>query len=106
MGADRMTRFDVYVSSSRAYFFLDGAPAGCTLFPQGFSLAGPVTYTVGDVLYHEGAADELVCAYQKPFPFLHEHQCTETKRHFDDLGFKSGVSAPAWNEATFPCGAY
>jgi hypothetical protein len=106
MGVDRMTRFDVYVSSQRAYFFLDGAPAGCTLYPDGFSLAGPVTFTVGDVLYHEGAADELVCAYQKPFPFLHEHQCTETKRHFDDLGFKSGVAAPSWNEAIFPCGPY
>jgi hypothetical protein len=106
MGVDRMTRFDVYVGSDRAYFFLDGAPAGCTLYPQGFSIAGPVTYSVGDVLYHEGAADELVCAYQKPFPFLHEHQCTETKRHFDDLGFKSGVPAPAWNAATFPCAAY
>jgi hypothetical protein len=106
MGADRMTRFDVYVSSSRAYFFLDGAPAGCTLYPAGFAVSGPVTFTVGDVLYHEGAADELVCAYQKPFPFLHQHQCTETKRHFDDLGFKSGVAAPAWNEAIFPCGAY
>ncbi len=106
MGADRMTRFDVYVSSDRAYFFLDGAPAGCTMFPQGFSISGPVTFTVGDVLYHEGAADELVCAYQKPFPFLHDHQCTETKRHFDDLGFKSGVSAPAWNATTSPCVAY
>jgi hypothetical protein len=106
MGADRMTRFDVYVSFDRAYFLLDGAPAGCTLFPPGFSIAGPVTFTVGDVLYHEGAADELVCAYQKPFPFLHEHQCTETKRHFDDLGFKSGVPAPSWNATVFPCGAY
>jgi hypothetical protein len=106
MGVDRMTRFDVYVSSQRAYLFLDGAPAGCTLYPASLSLAGPVTFTVGDVLYHEGAADELVCAYQKPFPFLHEHQCTEKKRHFDDLGFKSGVPAPAWNEAILPCGAY
>ncbi len=106
MGADRMTRFDVYVSSQRAYFFLDGAPAGCTLYPAGFAISGPVTFTVGDVLYHEGAADEMVCAYQKPFPFLHQHQCTETKRHFDDLGFKSGVAAPAWNEAIMPCGAY
>ena len=105
-GADRMTRFDVYVSSGRAYFFLDGAPAGCTQYPAGFAISGPVSFTVGDVLYHEGAGDELVCAYQKPFPFLHDHQCTETKRHFDDLGFKSGVAAPDWNEALFPCGAY
>jgi hypothetical protein len=106
MGVDRMTRFDVYVSSSRAYLFLDGAPAGCTEYPAGFSISGPVTYTVGDVLYHEGAADEMVCAYQKPFPFLHEHQCTETKRHFDDLGFKSGVAGPTWDETIHPCGAY
>jgi hypothetical protein len=106
MGVDRMTRFDVYVSSERAYFFLDGAPAGCTEYPTGFSLGGPVAVTIGDVLYHEGAGDELVCAYQKPYPFLHAHQCTETKRHFDDVGFKSGLPAPAWNEAIFPCGAY
>jgi hypothetical protein len=106
MGVDRMTRFDVYVSSAQAYFFLDGVPAGCTQYPAGFAIGGTVTYTVGDVLYHEGAADELVCAYQKPFPFLHEHQCTETKRHFDDLGFKSGVPAPSWDETVLPCGAY
>ncbi len=106
MGVDRMTRFDVYVSSQRAYLFLDGAPAGCTEYPAGFAISGPVTYTVGDVLYHEGAADELVCAYQKPFPFLHEHQCTETKRHFDDLGFKSGVPGPTWDETIHPCNAY
>src|SRR6185369_5026469 len=30
MGVDRLTRFDVYVSSNRLYFFLDGLPAGCT----------------------------------------------------------------------------
>ena len=101
-----MTRFDVYVSSDRAYFFLDGAPAGCTKYPAGFAMSGPVTVTVGDVLYHEGAADELVCYHQKPFPFLHEHQCAQTKRHFDDVGCKSDVAPPAWDEARFPCGAY
>ena len=31
---------------------------------SGFALSGPVTVTFGDVLYHEGAPDELVCAYQ------------------------------------------
>lgn len=106
MGQDRMTRFDVYVSSNRVYFFLDGLPSGCSRYPSGFSIGGKVTVTVGDVLYHEGAADELVCYYQKPYPFLHEHQCTQTKRHFDDIGFKSGVPPPAWNEAIYPCGAY
>ena len=106
LGVDRMTRIDVYVSSARAYLFVDGAPAGCTLYPSDVVLGGPFTVTFGDVLYHEGAADEMVCAYQKPFPFLHEHQCTETKRHFDDLGFKSGVAAPTWDEKKWPCGAY
>ena len=114
IGMDRMTRFDVYVSSQVAYFFLDGVPAGCTQYPSGFTLGGstdggsgtPVTVTIGDVLYHEGASDEEVCGYEKPFPFMHEHQCTETRRHFDDFGFKSGVAAPAWNPAVFPCGSY
>jgi hypothetical protein len=105
-GMDRLTKFDVYVSSRRIYVFFDGAPAGCTRYPNGFALSGPVTVTFGDVLYHEGAGDERICQDPKPYSFMHLHQCTETKRHFDDLGFKSGVPAPAWNESRLPCGPY
>jgi hypothetical protein len=105
-GMDRLTRFDVYVSSQRTYVFFDGAPAGCMQYPSAFRLKGPVTVTFGDVIYHEGAEDERICAGPKPYPFMHAHQCTETKRHFDDLGFKSGVAAPKWNEAKLPCGPY
>ncbi|MES1174362.1 MAG: hypothetical protein ABUL62_08530 [Myxococcales bacterium] len=105
-GMDRMTRFDVFVSTKRLYAFMDGQPAGCTLFPKDFALSGPVTFTVGDVLYHEGAPDELVCANERPYTFMHVHQCTETKRHFDDLGFKSGSPPPTWDETKFPCSAY
>ena len=105
-GMDRMTRFDAYVSSQRMYLFMDGTPAGCTTFPSGFALKGSVSITVGDVLYHEGAPDELVCAAPSPFSFMHKHECDETKRHFDDLGFKQSVSAPAWDETKLPCGAY
>jgi len=105
-GMDRMTKFDVYVSSRRTYLLFDGVPAGCMQYPNGFALAGPVTVTFGDVLYHEGAGDERICQDKKPYVFMHLHQCTETKRHFDDLGFKSGVPAPAWNEARLPCGPY
>ena len=105
-GMDRMTKFDVYVSSQRLYVLFDGTPAGCTQYPGTFALRGPVTVTFGDTLYHEGAADEGVCQGAKPYSFLHAHQCTETRRHFDDLGFKSGVAAPTWDEAKFPCGAY
>jgi hypothetical protein len=105
-GMDRMTKFDVYVSSNRLYAFLDDQPAGCTMLPSSFVLNGPVTVTFGDVLYHEGAADEQVCADERPYTFMHAHQCTETKRHFDDLAFKSGAAAPSWDEAKFPCVPY
>jgi hypothetical protein len=106
-GMDRMTRYDAYISSNQLYLFMDGAPAGCMQYPSnGFALAGPVTVTFGDVLYHEGAQDELICAQPRPYPFMHEHQCIETKRQWDDLGFKSGVAAPAWDTVNFPCVAY
>jgi hypothetical protein len=107
-GMDAMMRFDAYVSSNLLYVFTNGSPAACTQFPSnGYSLTGKqVTVTFGDVLYHEGAPDEQVCALLKPYAFMHEHQCTETKRHWDDLGFKSGVAAPEWNTTNFPCMAY
>jgi hypothetical protein len=106
-GMDRMIQYDAYVSSQRVYVFMNGTPAGCTQYPGGgFALSGMVTVTFGDVLYHEGAPDELVCYQSTPFTFMHEHQCIETKRHWDDLGFKAGVGAPVWNETNFPCSAY
>jgi hypothetical protein len=120
-GMDRMTRFDAFVSTERLYLFMDGAPAGCTQFPGNWSMApGPITITFGDVLYHELAPDE-VCGDPRVFHFANRHQCTETSRHFDDLGFKSRVAAPAapvsgpaavvgstftWNETKLPCAAY
>jgi hypothetical protein len=101
---DRMTRYDAYISSSLLYVFMDGTPAGCMMYPSGgFALSGAMTVTFGDVLYHEGAGDELVCSLDKPYAFMHEHQCTETKRHWDDLAFKGGVPAPAWNATLYPC---
>jgi Repeat of unknown function (DUF5648) len=105
-GMDRQTRFDVYVSAKQLYAFMDGKPAGCTLLPTDVKFDGPVTVTFGDVLYHEGAPDELVCSQDRPYSFMHRHQCQETKRHFDDLGFKSGVSAPSWDDKNFPCLPY
>jgi len=117
-GMDRMTRFDAFISTQRLYVFMDGAPAGCTQYPTGWNMQpGPVTVTFGDVLYHELAPD-AVCGGPRLFQFGHEHQCTETTRHFDDLGFKSGVPAPAtgpaavlgaaftWDETRLPCASY
>jgi hypothetical protein len=106
-GMDRMTKYDAYLSSNLLYVFMDGAPAGCMKYPSnGFALAGKVTVTFGDVMYHEGAPDELVCAQTRPYAFMHEHQCSENERRWDDLGFKSGVPAPQWNSTIFPCVAY
>jgi len=109
-GMDRMTKYDAYISSARLYVFVDGTPAGCTLYPNnGFALGGTVTVTFGDVLYHEGAETEVgSCIAGSPtgMPFLLAHQCTETKRTWDDLGFKSAVNAPPWDSTNFPCVAY
>jgi hypothetical protein len=106
-GVDRMTRYDAYISGNRVYVFMDGAPAGCTQYASnGFALSGPVSVTFGDVLYHEAAPDELICAQARPYPFMHEHQCSETKRQWDDLGFKSSVGPPAWDSVNYPCAAF
>jgi hypothetical protein len=106
-GVDRMTTFDAYISSDRLYLLMDGLPAGCTLFPTGtgFALQGPVTLAFGDVLFDE-SAETLVCSTPRPFAFLHEHQCTETKRVWDDLGYKSGAPAPTFDETRFPCNPF
>jgi len=109
-GMDRMTRFDVYASSQKLYVFMDGAPAGCTSYPSGFALQGTVTVTFGDVLYHETADESAM--NPRLMSFVQRHQYTETTRRFDDLAFKSGVSATSdsllstWDETRLPCGTY
>ncbi|MBP9114563.1 MAG: hypothetical protein KBF88_17230 [Polyangiaceae bacterium] len=100
IGVDKSTRFDVYASTGRAYLFIDQKPYGCADLPTAKVPSGAVTVTYGDVLYHSGV-DEPVLAGQ--LPFLKTYQLTETKRHFDNLGFKAGVAAPAWNETILPC---
>lgn len=105
-GVDEMTRFDVYVSSSRMYLLFDGKPAGCSKYPSNFALKGAVTVTFGAVMYHEGAPDEMVWNQPKPYGYWHRHEATESKRHFDDLAFKSGVAQPQWDDSKFPCQAY
>jgi len=97
----RLRRFDLYLSRERAYVLLDGAPYGCANLPSA-PAAGPVTVTFGDVLYHS-AVDEAVVRNQQSYPFLFNHQLTETRRIFDNLGFSSGQSAPTWDEKLIPC---
>jgi hypothetical protein len=96
-----LQRVDLWASASRAYVFLDGRPYGCANLPSA-PAAGPVTVTFGDVLYHSGV-DEPVVAVPTSLPFIAKYQLTETRRHFDNLGFDSGVAAPPWDEGRFPC---
>jgi len=98
MGVDRRVLFDVYASTSRVYVLLDGKPWGCADLPAGKMPAGPVSVTFGDVLYHSGVDVE-----QPWYVFHHKRMQLETRRHFDEIGFKSGVGAPAWDEKILPC---
>jgi hypothetical protein len=96
VGVDRATRWDLFVSTRRAYLFFDGEPWGCADLPAAGVPRGPVTVTFGDVLYHSGADVNL-------FGFHKQHLQVFTRRHFDNLGFKSSVPAPPWDETRFPC---
>lgn len=97
----RKGRLDLYVSTGRAYVLLDGAPYGCADLPAGKFSEGEVSVTYGDVLYHSGVDEPVVGSDY--YPFHKEYMLTETRRHFDNLGFRSHVPAPAWDESRFPC---
>jgi hypothetical protein len=112
---DRVTRFDLYVSTQKAYVFLDSLPYACVDLAHRKAIgadgtpitptpapppAGPVTVTFGDVLYHPGAES----GYFTRFSLFHaDHLAFETARHFDYLGFNSNEAQPAWDESVFPC---
>ena len=95
VGMDFANRWEIYVSTRRAYVFFDGRPYGCADLPSAGVPAGDVTVTYGDVLYHSGV-DHL-------FDFTARRLQTASLRHFDNLGFKSHVAAPAWDESRIPC---
>ena len=62
---------------------------------------GAVSVTFGDALYHSGADDNF--NVKMPGSFISRRFSTSTSRHYDNLGFSSGVAAPAWDEARNPC---
>jgi len=107
VGVDRTVKFDAYVSNERVYVLLDDVPYSCTNLPSkaddGMVHAmptGAVTVTFGDVLYHSGVdLDYVGMNYQ----FHKKHMQVMTRRHFDNLGWKSGVAAPTWDEGRLPC---
>jgi hypothetical protein len=95
-GIDRSTRFDVYMSTKRTYLFADNKPYGCVDMPtQGVPASGPVTVTFGDVLYHSGV--------DPVFSYYENNLKVASWRHYDNLGFKSGVEGPKWDEQQLPC---
>jgi hypothetical protein len=92
---DQRVAYDAYLSTKRVYLFLDHKPYACALLPDDASPTGPVTVTWGDVLYHS--------AVDAAFAFHAAHLQIDTTRHFDNLGFSSGVPEPGWDETRLPC---
>ncbi|HTB77767.1 MAG TPA: hypothetical protein VK762_31195 [Polyangiaceae bacterium] len=112
---DRSARWDLYASTERAYVFLDSQPYACVDLAHrkatessGAPIVptptppkdGTVTVAFGDVMYHAGAEADYFTNFS---PFHLNHELFETVRHFDYIGWKSGESAPAWDESRFPC---
>jgi hypothetical protein len=97
VGVDRSTLFEVYASTSRIYLLLAGKPYACANLPASGIPSGEVTVTYGDVLYHSGV-DKF-----EFYPYMAENLQKDSIRHYDNLGFKSGVAAPDWDESRFPC---
>jgi len=80
-----------------------------------------VSVTFGDVLYHsvveqDGPCGDLnetgsvspenppaVAGQPTTYNYITNNVRFMTRRHFDNLGFKSGVPAPSWDETRFPC---
>jgi hypothetical protein len=105
---DGSVKYDLYASNSRAYIFINDKPYGCAnltnnagVSPAPLPPTGPVTVTFGDVLYHSGADGNFFGNMEGGF--MHRHQQVSAHRHFDNLGFSSGVAAPAWDENRIPC---
>jgi hypothetical protein len=95
VGMDFSNRYEMYVSTERAFVFFDGEPYACADLPSAGVPRGPVTVTYGNVLYHSNV-DNL-------FDFTKRTQQTDSLRHFDNLGFTSHVPAPDWDFARLPC---
>ncbi|MGE0784676.1 MAG: hypothetical protein AB7S26_03235 [Sandaracinaceae bacterium] len=95
-------RYDFYVSTRRAYVFVDRQPYACVEIPDGALEAGDGAHvTFGSVLYHSGALPDVSSA---GFYSFHDANMVHgTRRMFDDLGFEDGSGAPMWDESIRPC---
>lgn len=102
VGLDRSLKFDLYASTADLYLLIDGKPYGCANLPAAGTPQGPVTVSFGQVIYHSGITW---------WPFTNElamgstssSDSIETNQRYDNFGFQSGVAAPVWDHARFPC---
>jgi hypothetical protein len=115
MQTDDSARFELFLSTKRAYVLFEGQPYGCadlanrtSVDPQGQPLVpnpiavptGAVTVSFGEAVYHLAAEYGVGNIWSR---FVTEHTPVANLRHFDYFAIKSGVPAPAWDEARFPC---
>ena len=100
---DRTRKMDYYLSTTRAFVFMDGEPYVCADLPQsGVPHVGPVSVTWGSVQYHSGAGDE---PFNKIFTnyFAQTINSVEAHARIDKMAFTSNVAAPEWDFNRFPC---
>jgi Repeat of unknown function (DUF5648) len=112
-GSDSALQLDVYVSTSRIYLLVDGAPYSCTDLPTAADdgvvhapPVGEVTVSWGDVLAHSAidfTTGGGAITAPDSYGFHRRHMQSTTRRHLDNLGFESGVASPAWDETRVPC---
>ncbi len=108
-GRDRLIRYDAYLSSRRAYLYIDGKPYGCANLDPATVPSGSVSVSYGHVLYHSGVRawyynqkreDGLVNALADG---QGSSEKIEEARFYDNLSFTSGVASLEWDEKRFPC---
>jgi hypothetical protein len=102
-GIDRLVKFDVYASTKRVYVFIEDHPAGCAVIPEGRFPAGQVNVVFGAAAYHI-EVDEFLTRPPARIQYWAQYSLAHSDRKFDDLGVKSKVSLPAWDESIMPCG--
>src|SRR5262249_25612523 len=100
-GVDRTVNLDVYVSTKRAYLYVNSTPYGCVDLPPGRLSPGTATIAFGDVLYHSAA--DLGNGGYDWYPFHQAHMQFFQARHYSNLASPTGSPEPSWYKPRLPC---